>query len=101
MVGIDMGKDFIKGHGWLVEKYVKDLTPTLSFIAMPDVYELADHISEAYNSPTKTERYGDDAHVFAKNYDWKKVVVPLWLNLMEEIREEIRPKTLDERRNRV
>ena len=46
-------------------------------------------------------KYGDDARKFTENYDWKKVVVPLWLNLMEEIREETRPKSLEERRNRV
>ena len=69
-----------------------------SFIAIPDVYELADHISEAYNSPDKTARYGEASRAFALNFDWKTVVVPLWKNFIEDIREEIRPKTLIERR---
>ena len=90
--------ELIGGHGWLVDKYVRDLTPALSFIAIPDVYELADHISEAYNSPDKTARYGEASRAFALNFDWKTVVVPLWKNFIEDIREEIRPKTLIERR---
>jgi len=91
--------ELVKGHGWLVEKYTRDLSPALSFTAMPDKYELAEHIGDAYNSPDKLKRYGDDSRVFARNFDWKNVVVPLWIKLFEEIREEIRPKTLDERRN--
>ena len=90
--------ELIKGHGWLINKYVRELTPALSFIASPDVHELADHIEEAYNSPDKTKAYGEASRKFALNYDWKKVVVPLWKNLIEDIREELRPKTLRERR---
>ena len=90
--------ELIKGHGWLVERYNRELTEALSFIASPDEYELAQHLEDAYNNRDKTAFFGEASRRFAQNYDWKKVVVPLWINLIEEIREEIRPKTLAERR---
>ena len=93
--------ELIEGHGWLIKKFERDLTPALSFIAMPDKYELADHIAEAYNSPDKTAQYGAASRRFAENYDWKNIIVPLWKQLFEEIREDIRPKTLTERRNMI
>jgi len=90
--------ELIKGHGWLVEKYNRELTPALSFIASPSEYEMAQHIEDAYNNRDKTAAFGQASREFALNYDWKKVIVPLWINLIEEIREEMRPKTLAERR---
>jgi len=93
--------ELIKGHGWLVEKYNLELTPALSFIASPSEYEMAQYIEDAYNNPDKTMRFGEASREFALNFDWKKVVVPLWVNLVEEIREEMRPKTLAERRRMI
>jgi len=90
--------ELIKGHGWLVEKYTRDLTAALSFVAIPDEYEMADHLADAYNNPDKLRRFGADSRKFALNYDWEKVIVPLWIKLIEDIREEIRPRTLAERR---
>jgi len=90
--------ELIRGHGWLVEKYNRELTAALSFIASPSEHEIAQYIEDAYNHPDKTAKFGEASRKFALNFDWKKVVVPLWINLIEEIREEMRPKTLAERR---
>jgi len=90
--------ELIKGHGWLVEKYNRELTAALSFIASPSEHEIAKHIEDAYNHTEKTASFGEASRKFALNFDWQKVVVPLWVNLIEEIREEMRPRTLVERR---
>jgi len=90
--------ELIRGHGWLVEKYNRELTAALSFIASPSEYEMAQHLEDAYNNRDKTAQFGEASRKFALNYDWRKVIVPLWVNLIEEIREEMRPRTLAERR---
>jgi len=66
--------------------------------AIPDEYEIAEALEDAYNNPDKMRQYGEKAREFSLNYDWKKVVVPLWFKLIEELREDLRPKTRAERR---
>ena len=84
--------------GWLVKPITTDTTMLLSEQAIPNEWEIVEYLTEAYNSPDKLKKKGEKSHKFAQNYDWKKVVQPLWVNLIEEVREEMRPKDLDERR---
>lgn len=98
-----MGTDFtsmtelIKGHGYLVKPKTYFLDSLMANAAIPDVDDIARQLGKAYNKPKQLERYGRKAHKFAQNYDWKKVVVPLWEQLIEDFREKIRPQTLEER----
>jgi glycosyltransferase involved in cell wall biosynthesis len=90
--------ELIEGHGWLVDSITPDLTMLLSYMATPNEFQIADAIADAYNNPDKVKSFGAASREFSLNYDWEKVVVPLWAQLFEEIREEMRPKALDERR---
>ena len=97
--------ELIKGHGWLVNTLKNaggfdshKTTILMSKWAQPDEYEIAEAIQDAYNNPDKVRQYGEKAREFSLNYDWEKVVVPLWEKLIEEAREDLRPRTRDERR---
>lgn len=97
--------ELIEGHGWLVNTLKNaggldsyKTTVLMSKWAIPDEYEIAKALEDAYNNPSKAKRYGEKAREFSLNYDWEKVVVPLWVQLIEEVREDMRSKTLDERR---
>jgi len=90
--------ELTEGHGWLVDPLTKEWTMLLSLWSVPNEYQAADMIADAYNHPDKVRSLGAKAREFSLNYDWKNVVVPLWTKLMEEVREEIRPKSLAERR---
>ena len=97
--------ELIEGHGWLVNTLKNagghdsyKTTVLMSKWAIPDEYEIAEAIEDAYNNPDKVRKYGEKAREFSLNYDWEKVVVPLWFKLIEEIREELRVKTREERR---
>ena len=90
--------ELIEGHGWLVNSITPDLTMLLSYMATPNEFQIADAIEDAYNNPDKVKQFGAASREFSLNYDWQNVIVPLWVQLFEEIREEMRPKSLDERR---
>jgi len=87
--------------GWLVKPITTDTTMLLSEQAIPNEWEIVEHLEEAYNSPKKVKDNGEKSRKFALDYDWEKVIQPLWVNLIEEIREELRPKTHSERRMHV
>lgn len=90
--------ELVEGHGWLVEPVTYDVDPLMSNTANPNVYEASEYLEQAYNHPDEVRRLGDKARVFSLNYDWDNVVVPLWVNLIEDIREELYPQSLGERR---
>lgn len=90
--------ELIEGHGWLVEPLTRKWTNLLSLWAVPDEFQAADAIEQAYNNPDKLKDYGEKAREFSLNYDWDNVVVPLWIKLMEEVREDLRPRAAEERR---
>jgi len=70
--------------GWLVKPITTDTTMLLSDQAIPNEWEIVEYLEEAYNSPDKVKRMGEKSRMFSL--------------LIEEIREELRPKALDERR---
>jgi len=71
----------------------------LSEQAIPNEWEIAEYLEKAYNSdPAELKRIGDKARRFTLNYDWEKVVQPLWVNLIERLREDMHPKSVEERR---
>jgi len=78
--------------GWLVKPITTDTTMLLSDQAIPNEWEIAEYLGDAYNDPDKARSMGKKSREFSLNYDWKKVVQPLWVNLIEEIREEITRK---------
>jgi len=87
--------------GWLVKPITTDTTMLLSEQAIPNEWEIVEYLEEAYNSPDKVKKKGEKSRKFSLDYDWEKVIQPLWVNLIEEIREEMRPKTHSERRIQV
>jgi len=85
--------------GWLVTPITTDTTMLLSEQAIPNEWEIAEYLEKAYNSdPAELKKMGDKARRFTLNYDWEKVVQPLWVNLIERLREDMRPKSVEERR---
>jgi glycosyltransferase involved in cell wall biosynthesis len=86
--------ELVKGHGWLVKSVARDLnmelTPILADTAIPDVYDIADKIKEAYFREDLRKKYGKESRQFAIQYNWDDLVKYKWLPLLEESEEEIK-----------
>ena len=90
--------ELVSGHGWICKPKTWEPTALLSNTFIPDEYEIAKAYGEAYNNPDKLRKYGVVSRDFAEQYDWDNVIVPMWLELVERLREGIREKTYEERR---
>ena len=94
--------ELVKGHGWLVKSVAKDLnmelTPILAETAIPDVYDLAEKIADAYFKDKKRVKYGKLSRRFALQYNWDDIVQYKWTAVLEQLKEELQPKSLEERR---
>ena len=97
--------ELIEGHGWLVDSLKNSggfdshkTTSLMSKWAIPDEFQIAEAIADAYNNPDKVRRYGEKSREFSLDYDWENVVIPLWYRLMEDIRDNLRIKSREERR---
>jgi len=88
--------------GWLVDNYCKGEnilnTPINACTALPDVYSIKDAIEDAYNHPKKCIKFGSKARSFAMDYDWDRVIEKHWLPVLQDIKEGLAPKTLEERK---
>jgi len=90
--------ELIKGRGWLAKTRAMVITPIMAETAIPDPYSIADCLEDAYNYPKKSIKYRKKCIAFAKNYDWNKVIEKRWVPFLESVIEDIRPKSLDERK---
>ena len=66
--------------------------------AIPDEFQIAEALEEAYNSPDKVRDLGEKSRKFSLDYDWDAVITPLWIELIEDLRERMRVKPREERR---
>jgi glycosyltransferase involved in cell wall biosynthesis len=115
-----IGSDFIcmtelvKDHGWLIpairgekrflagaRREVRSSSVYFDQLdalqQIDDEYAAAEALEDAYNHGEKRQKYGEEARVFALNFDWSRVH-PMWFKLFEEIRAERRIAPLAERR---
>ena len=92
--------ELVDGHGWVLEPKTWEPTALLSNQFIPDEERIAEAYGEAYGDPDKVRRLGLASRDFAERYDWENVVVPMWMQLIERIRENLREKTYEERRVR-
>jgi len=96
--------ELVDGHGWLVPSeggedfnVGKEPTPLEGYGAKPDIYAAVDALEDAYNNPEKLEDLGKKARAFSLDYDWD-VVGKMWIDFLDGVREELRPRDLAERR---
>jgi len=97
--------ELVKDHGWLVNSLKNaggfetfDTTILMSDWAIPDEFQIAEAIEDAYNNPDKVRDFGEKSREFSLDYDWDNVITPLWVDLIEELRERMRVKPREERR---
>lgn len=85
--------ELVKGHGWLVKGVFKGLniltTPINADTQIPDVYDIASKIKDAYFHPEKVKKYGDLARKFMLKYEWDKIVETKWDKFLRGIEEEV------------
>jgi len=93
--------ELVQGRGWLCKSLGTDLnletTPINAETASPDVYSIADCIKDAYFDENKRIGFGMKSREFAKQYDWDILVKDQWVPLLEDIIEDLGPKSLDKR----
>jgi len=86
--------ELVEGHGWLVKSVCRDLnmelTPLLAETAIPDVYDLADKMKQAYFKDKRREKYGKLSRKFALQYNWDDIIHDKWVKFFEDIEEEAR-----------
>lgn len=94
---VDYGK-----CGWMVKNLVPDdniiTTPINACTSLPDVYDIADKIEDAYNHPKKVIKFGSKARSLAIDYDWDRVIDKYWIPALEDIQEDLKPKTIEDRK---
>jgi len=93
--------ELVEGKGWIVEPKTWEPTTLLSNQFIPDEWEIAKAYEDAYNNPDKVKSLGEKSRDFAEQYDWDNVVVPLWVNLIEMLREDINPSDESPRGRRL
>lgn len=96
--------ELVDGHGWLIPSeggddfnVGKELTSLQSYGAKPDIYKAAEALGEAYNHPEKRIDLSKKARAFSLDYDWD-IVGKMWTDFLDGVREEVRPRSLIERR---
>ena len=99
--------ELVKDHGWLVPPFAKNVecpdckkqfsyfggalqfSHLMSLYAIPDEFKAAEALGKAYNSPKKLEKLSRVCRNFALGYDYDKVILPLWLDLFDEVKSEL------------
>lgn len=88
--------ELVSGHGWLVPLFAKNYhggcklrNGLNSLWGVPDEYEAADMLIDAYSHPEKRRVFGEKARLWSLNYDFDKYVVPMWRSLLGEVESEL------------
>jgi glycosyltransferase involved in cell wall biosynthesis len=93
--------ELVKGHGWLAKSVATDLnmelTPILADTRIPDVYDIAEKIKEAYFREDLRKKYGKESRQFAIQYNWDDLVKYKWLPLLEKVENELKARPISER----
>jgi len=83
--------ELVKGHGWLVDTALKGenmiTLPINAESSVPDVYDIAKKLTEAYNKPDLLRRYSSASRKFALQYNWDDIINNMWLPYIEKIKE--------------
>jgi glycosyltransferase involved in cell wall biosynthesis len=97
--------DLIRNRGWLCKSVAPagdlniELSPILGNTAIPDVYDLEKKISEAYYKEDLRKKYAEDCRKFVvDNFQWDKIMREGWFPFLERVENELKPRTLSERR---
>jgi glycosyltransferase involved in cell wall biosynthesis len=81
--------ELVKGHGWLCRSIGCGLNVETTSItgetAIPDVYDIADCINEAYFNPDKVRKYGQESREFSLPFDWDLLVEKKWIPFLEKL----------------
>jgi hypothetical protein len=65
-------------------------THLMSLYAIPDEWKAAEAIEDAYNHPKRKQYYGRKSREFAAaGFDFKRNVVPMWVDLLNEVQSEL------------
>ena len=82
------------GAGWLIKPAQKVATPLESFIYIPSVPSITEHLLDAYDH-WGDKKMSKSAREFAVDYDWQNVLSKYWGPIITTIGEELMEKTRD------
>ncbi len=81
--------ELVSGHGWLIKPVCTFRNGLNASWAIPDEHQAAEALKDAYLHSKKRRRYAAAARSFSLNYDFDKVVVPQWHELLSEVSSEL------------
>ncbi|MCW4009158.1 MAG: glycosyltransferase [Candidatus Bathyarchaeota archaeon] len=86
--------ELVDGHGWLCKSLGTELnletTPINAETAVPNVYDIAKCIQDAYFHPNKVKSYGEESIKFVSQYSWDSVVKNQWVPLLDKMAATIK-----------
>jgi glycosyltransferase involved in cell wall biosynthesis len=86
--------ELVEGHGWLCKSLGYGLnletSPINAETAVPDVYDIAKCIEDAYFHPDKVKRHGEESRKFALPFNWDDIVTNHWVPILTKLATTIR-----------
>lgn len=81
--------ELVQGHGWLCKSLGYGLNLETTAInaetAVPDVYDIAKCIKDAYFNPDIVKKYREEYRKFALPFNWDKIVENQWVPVLDNI----------------
>jgi glycosyltransferase involved in cell wall biosynthesis len=81
--------ELTEGHGWLVDPSDVHMTYLLSYMALPNVNQIADRIGYAYNHRDECVKLGEKAREFSLEYDYQNKIIPMWTEWFDKVRDSV------------
>ena len=90
-------KELVEGAGgWLIESVPTDVfaccpsyVPTNQINPVPNMKDAVEKMVYACENPAECRERGKKARKFALRFDWDKYIIPQWVDLLEEVEEEL------------
>jgi len=91
--------ELVEGRGWVTEPMTREHpTPINALTSIPDSYNIAKAIEDAYFDDKLRKKYNTECRKFALQYDWDDIVREQWVPLIDSIIEESKPKAIEDRK---
>jgi len=75
--------------GWLIDVATTYLSPLQAWQSLASIDSIKERITYAYNNRDELKQKGKEAHQFAKQYSWDKIIEDNWVPTLNELSDKI------------